>query len=321
MLRAVAAASGSSGIAIGDTVTSGTAGRILYVAAGPVLADSANLTFGTTAGQGVFIGAGTATTDVAALSVTRTNNNAAVATGVKFVFTDTTSAAGFLPLQILGGAAGTTNLISVGKTGNLGISGTGVNPYNLSFGDSAGIAFNGSFIWVALSGPKYVTSFKAAATGIGRDSVFTWSTDANDATAAVDTGISRLAAGVMGFGTGAAASVAGTLSGKYYLASVGNALTAVGTDRATALQLAATTNNITTAAGGTGVILPVGSIGMAIVVFNAGANLVQVYASASETIDGVAGATGVALTNAKRCIYYFTAANTWISAQLGVVSA
>jgi len=57
-----------------------------------------------TAGRGPTIIGGTATTDVPALEVTRTNNNAAVATGVKFAFTDTTSAAGFLPFQVLGGA-------------------------------------------------------------------------------------------------------------------------------------------------------------------------------------------------------------------------
>lgn len=70
-----------------------------------------------TAGQGAAITAGIAATDVAVLSITRTNNNAAVATGVKWTFTDTTSAAGFLPFQILGGVGGVTNLLSIGKTG------------------------------------------------------------------------------------------------------------------------------------------------------------------------------------------------------------
>jgi hypothetical protein len=107
----------------------------------------------------------------------------------------------------------------------------------------------------------------------------------------------------------------------YALASVGNALTAVGANRATALQLAKQVNNVTTAAAGTGVTLPVGVVGMVITVYNNGANAIQVYASASETIDTVAGATGVPLTNAKRCQYTYVAANTWISAQLGAVSA
>ncbi len=110
-------------------------------------------------------------------------------------------------------------------------------------------------------------------------------------------------------------------AGTYFLRSVGGALTAVGTNRATALQLAKEVNNVTTAGSGTGVILPVGVIGMRITVFNAGANAIQVYATASETIDTVAGSTGVPLTNTKRADFFFTAANTWISAQLGVVSA
>ena len=107
----------------------------------------------------------------------------------------------------------------------------------------------------------------------------------------------------------------------YALSSVDNALTAVGASRADALQLAKQVNRVTTAASGTGVILPVGVIGMVITVYNDGANAIQVYASASETVDTVAGVTGVTLTNALRCQYTFVAANTWISAQLGVISA
>jgi hypothetical protein len=116
-------------------------------------------------------------------------------------------------------------------------------------------------------------------------------------------------------------TVTGNSSSAYALSSVGNALTAVGTNRATALQLAKQVNNVTTAASGTGVILPVGVIGMVVTVYNNGANAIKVYASASETVDTVAGATGVTLTNALRCQYTFVAANTWISAQLGVISA
>jgi hypothetical protein len=116
--------------------------------------------------------------------------------------------------------------------------------------------------------------------------------------------------------------VAGAIcSGTYFLNSVGNALTATGTTRTDALQLAKQVNNVTTTAAGTGVILPVGIVGMRITIFNAGANALQVYASASETIDGVAGATGVPLTNAKRCEYFYLAANTWVSMQGGVISA
>lgn len=107
----------------------------------------------------------------------------------------------------------------------------------------------------------------------------------------------------------------------YSLASVGNALTATGTTRTDALQLAKQYNRLTTVASGTGVILPTGVVGMAIVLFNAGANVCKVYANGSETIDGTAGSTGVNLTNGNRCVYMFMASNTWISAQMGAVSA
>ena len=71
----------------------------------------------TTAGRGADFSAGTATTDVTAFSITRTNNDAAVVRGVEWKFTDTTSAAGFKAFQIFGGAAAATNLLSVSKAG------------------------------------------------------------------------------------------------------------------------------------------------------------------------------------------------------------
>lgn len=110
-------------------------------------------------------------------------------------------------------------------------------------------------------------------------------------------------------------------SGIVTLGAVGNALTAVGTNRSTALALTNQINNITTAAAGTGVTLPAGVPGNIILVFNAGANAAQVYGAGSDTVDGVAGSTGVPLTNAKRAVFICVAANTYISAQLGVVSA
>lgn len=106
--------------------------------------------------------------------------------------------------------------------------------------------------------------------------------------------------------------------------SVGAGLTAVGTNRATALVLTSLLNVITAAAGGTGVLLPSAAsvgLGNSVLIFNDGASAIQVYGAGSDTIDTIAGATGVVLTNAKRCQYWVTAALTWESAQLGVVSA
>lgn len=112
-----------------------------------------------------------------------------------------------------------------------------------------------------------------------------------------------------------AADIAGNISasGGYILRKVSTDLTATGTTRADALQLVSEMNNLTTVAASTGVILPVGVIGMTIRVFNNGASAVQVYASASETINGTAGATGISQANAKVTDYVYVKANTWIS--------
>ena len=72
-----------------------------------------------TAGAGPAITAGTATTDVTALSITRTNNNAAVVRGVEWLFTDTTSGATWKPFEIKGGAAAATSLLALSKAGLL----------------------------------------------------------------------------------------------------------------------------------------------------------------------------------------------------------
>lgn len=108
------------------------------------------------------------------------------------------------------------------------------------------------------------------------------------------------------------------------LQSTAAGLTALGTNQATALPIAKTVNVISTAAASTGVVLPsAASIGIGgyVVIFNDGASPIKVYGNGSDTIDGVAGATGKTLTNALRCEYFVTAAATWKSAQLGVMSA
>ena len=116
----------------------------------------------------------------------------------------------------------------------------------------------------------------------------------------------------------------GVATALYYDASLNNALTATGTTRADALALTKAVNRLTTVAASTGVVLPSAAtvgIGGVVEIYNDGANVAKVYGPGSDTIDGTAGSTGVNLTNAKRCRYRVVAANTWISAQLGVVSA
>jgi hypothetical protein len=100
-------------------------------------------------------------------------------------------------------------------------------------------------------------------------------------------------------------------------------LTAVGTNQATALQLAATMNHITTAGSGTGVALIPAIANTICTIFQNGASPITTYGAigSSDTIDGIAGSTGVTLTNGKRCNYYCLTTGKWLSAQLGVTSA
>lgn len=56
-------------------------------------------------------------------------------------------------------------------------------------------------------------------------------------------------------------------------------------------------------------------------VYNAGANAAKVFPASGYTIDGGSANASVTLTNAKRCRYTCVAADTIVSAQLGVPSA
>jgi hypothetical protein len=100
-----------------------------------------------------------------------------------------------------------------------------------------------------------------------------------------------------------------------------NTITATGSTRADAYVIKKARTRFTTVAASTGALLPAALQGRYRVIYNAGASPLTVYAAGSDTIDGTAGSTGVALANAKRCEYYCVADGVWISAQLGVVSA
>lgn len=99
------------------------------------------------------------------------------------------------------------------------------------------------------------------------------------------------------------------------------ALTAAGTSRTDALALTKQFNDVTTVGAATaGVTLPSAAGGFPVFVWNNGANAMHVYALGSETIDGVAGATGVVLTNDKSAVYYPISATAYVS-MMGVKSA
>lgn len=108
------------------------------------------------------------------------------------------------------------------------------------------------------------------------------------------------------------------------LHSVSDNLTAVGSSQATGLALTTVINRFTTVAASTAAVLPVGYTGQVIYVINDGASPLQVYgnATAADTIDGVATATGVTITNARRsrfiCTTGYQPATTSVAAVPGV---
>lgn len=145
----------------------------------------------------VTIDLGTITTLIKPLSITETRNNAAVNfQGITYTITDTASGGNSQIWRILGGAAGTTNLLTVTRNGGLqtgsdlvvngAIKGDGVYGTQAATGN-------------AFDGTKYYH---------GSGGIDVWGTTQF----AADTGISRVSAGVIGIGTGAAASVAGSLN-------------------------------------------------------------------------------------------------------------
>jgi hypothetical protein len=104
-----------------------------------------------------------------------------------------------------------------------------------------------------------------------------------------------------------------TLGTGLVIESYADALTAhSGGTQAAALQLAAMTNRITTvAAPGDSVALPAAVPGLRVTVINDGANSMQVFGSGTDTINGIATATGIAQAVKAVVTYSCTAAGLW----------
>jgi hypothetical protein len=106
--------------------------------------------------------------------------------------------------------------------------------------------------------------------------------------------------------------------GGFISESVGVGLAAIGTNRGNSLALTKQLNIVATAAStAVGVTLPAASavgVGGFVDVYNDGpSNSFHVYAAGSDTIDTIAGATGVVLTNGFGCRYFVTASGTYAS--------
>ncbi len=111
----------------------------------------------------------------------------------------------------------------------------------------------------------------------------------------------------------------------YAALSISDALTSVGTNRGNSLALVSQINFInTTTSTATGVTLPasltVGALpGGFVRIIQGGTTSMHVYAAGSDTIDTIAGSTGVVLTNAFMCDYWVTAAGAFRSSRVAYV--
>ena len=89
-------------------------------------------------------------------------------------------------------------------------------------------------------------------------------------------------------------------------------LVAVGSTQATALQLSAVFNAITTSSASTGLKLPPCEAGAMVYIYNLAGQDLRIYSNGTETMNAaVAGATGVLVGNTKTAICFATSATTW----------
>ncbi|MFI5113498.1 MAG: hypothetical protein ACHP7J_00035 [Terriglobales bacterium] len=95
--------------------------------------------------------------------------------------------------------------------------------------------------------------------------------------------------------------------------SAGDALTAAGTNQATALALTKNFNRVTTGASTTGVALPAAAAGSCVVIINSVANSIHVYGNngAGDTINDSTTATGIVQPPRTAYIYSSTVAGKW----------
>lgn len=104
-------------------------------------------------------------------------------------------------------------------------------------------------------------------------------------------------------------------AGPYPTLSYKDSLTAhAGGGKGSALPLTAQFNRVSVAASpADSVLLPTAFAGMAITIINDGVSSIQVFGAGTDTIDGIATSTGVAMAAAKRATFFCTTTGTWYS--------
>jgi len=87
-------------------------------------------------------------------------------------------------------------------------------------------------------------------------------------------------------------------------------LTAAGTNAATALQISAVFNVVSTTASSTGVKLPPTEAGAMVAIFNTGAQTLTVYPPTGSTVDGT---TSMTIATGKEALFFGLSDTAWYS--------
>lgn len=227
------------------------------------------------------------------------------------------------------GTGAAANVITIGSvtdaasmsllvgTGNFALNGAATSTYTVGAATTSGtITIGGTAQTGAIAIGDTAASVVTEISIGGGDGVKT-AINIGDGTGANGINIGGAASTTTITGT---AVVTGTLNvSSYTLKSVANTLTAVGTTQADALALTKDYNNVTVGATTTGVKLPVAQTGMDITVRNSVANTIHIYAAASETLNGTAGATGLNLdaSTGTRCVAMST--SVWLCNTIGAI--
>lgn len=108
------------------------------------------------------------------------------------------------------------------------------------------------------------------------------------------------------------------LSGLFYESAADGLTAHAGGGQANATPLSKELNRVSTVAtAGDSVVLPASAPGLTIIVINNGANSCQVFGLGTDTIDGVAAATGVSQMPGSSVIFTCTAAGAWSTNGIG----
>lgn len=102
-------------------------------------------------------------------------------------------------------------------------------------------------------------------------------------------------------------------------------ITPAGSNAATATPIVSAVTQLGTAASTTGAAFSISAsslVGVAgsLLLINSGTAAVHIYTSTGDTIDTIAGTTGVTLTNGHSCFFTPVAAGAWVSGPAGATS-